>query len=70
VHEHRPDPELIAALAKARQILLGMLGEMPCAWALGEKLHGIRSDLGSAIECALDPARAMSAEEHAARLAA
>ena len=70
MHEHRPDPELVAALAKARQILLRMLRELPPARALGEELHGIGSDLGRAVESALDPARAMSAEEHAARLAA
>jgi len=56
VHEHGPDPELVPALAEARQILGCMLGEVPPARTLGEELHGIRSDLGRAVECALDPA--------------
>ncbi len=56
MHEDGADPRLGAPLAEARQILLRMLGEVPPARALREELHGIRSDLGRAVERALDPA--------------
>ena len=56
MHEHGADPRLGAPLAEAREILLGVLGEVPRARALREQLHRVGADLGRPVERPLDPA--------------
>jgi hypothetical protein len=70
VHKDGAEPGGVAAGAELGVVELAALREPPGARALGEELDGVRADLDRAVECSVEPARAVSTEQHAARLAA
>src|SRR2546429_4454437 len=49
---------------KRREVSRIVLREPPGPWALREELHRVGADGGRVVERALDPARAVAAEEH------
>ena len=55
--------------AEAREVLLRVHGEPPHPGALREELDGVGADLDRVVERALDPAGAVSTEDHPATLA-
>ena len=64
--DDRADPELAPPLAERGEVGRVVVGEAPGARALDEELERIGSDLVRALERLLDPAGAVSAEEHGA----
>ena len=56
MHEHVLDPRLDSPLPKAGEILVSVDRKVPRAWARGEQLHRVGTDLGRSVERPLDPA--------------
>ena len=65
VDEHAADPELLPPLPECGEVLRVVIGEPPRPRALHEELERVELELGGAVERLLDPAGAVSAEEHA-----
>ena len=64
VDDDRPDPDLLPSGPKRCEVSRIVLREPPGPWALREELHRVGADGGSVVERALDPTRAVAAEEH------